>query len=61
MTVLARNWPRSSLRLAHEPLTREQIDALLRECLDDLHLMVDTFNIDEKSIEVRLGELINTA
>ncbi len=44
----------ASLRLAHEPLTREQIDALLRECLDDLHLMVDTFNIDEKSIEAAL-------
>jgi Cu+-exporting ATPase len=40
----------ASLRLTHDELSREQVDDLLRECLDDLHLIVDTFNIDDNSL-----------
>jgi PAS domain S-box-containing protein len=40
----------ASLRLTHDELSREQMDGLLRECLDDLHLIVDTFNIDDNSL-----------
>ncbi|WP_295455748.1 response regulator [uncultured Thiodictyon sp.] len=44
------------LRNEHSPLTRRETSTLLRECLDDFYLVVDTLGEDEKSLNEAIAD-----
>jgi PAS domain S-box-containing protein len=44
------------LRIEHGDLVQEEIAALLRECLDDLYLIVDTMSDEDKSLGAALAD-----
>ncbi len=45
------------LRMKHEGLPQAEVDDLLRQCLDDLHLVVDTMGNDAQSLPDALADL----